>query len=93
MKKEQLQEGWVDFLRLHCKEGFIDRWQGDSAHDPNKEKKHPLCVNSFTSYYRLNGEGEWVHKAEFENRFFSDLLDCREDFTAEEIWSENKIER
>lgn len=62
MKKDELlSEGWVKFIRRYFKEGFIDRWVGDCIDNPNKSKKHQMCLNSFSSYCRLNGKGEWVN--------------------------------
>ena len=85
MKTEQLQEGWIKFTRWYCKEGYLDRWIGDSINNPNNENQHQMCLNSMVSYWRCGGE--WVNSKELSKNILS-LLDLREDFTAKEIWDE-----
>lgn len=55
-----MKEGWIDFQRIQCREGFIDRWIGDMADNPNLPTKNKWCLNAFVTYYRLNGTGEWI---------------------------------
>lgn len=83
----KMTEGWVTFQRTPCKEGYIDRWAGDSINDPNNETKHQMCLNSFTYYFRLN-DGKWIHKHELGRNPFADLWETCEHFTAQEIWNE-----
>ena len=85
------EENGLVFWRHPCKEGFIDRWMGDAAHDPNKPKPN-YVVNSFRTAFRLNGEGEWESKKSYPESFFSYLLNHCEAMTAEEIWNKFKIE-
>lgn len=86
MKTEQLSEGWVSFTRWHCKEGCLDRWIGDSINNPNNATKHQMCLNSTTSYWRYNGE--WINEGDLKRNLVFQLLELREEFTAEEIWEE-----
>ena len=39
---EQLEEGWVKFTRIHCKEGYIDRWMGDCINNPNNIRYYSI---------------------------------------------------
>lgn len=86
---EFIEEGWTKFKRFRCKEGFIDKWTGDMADSPNRDKKSPIHLNSFTSYYRLNGDNGWFHKESFMPEIQQDILQLRLDFTAYEIWMSN----
>ena len=52
-----MQEGWVEFVRIPCKEGFIDVWHGDCAKNPNEAEKSRFNLNAFAKYFRLNGSG------------------------------------
>ena len=79
-----LSEGWVKFNRIPCKEGYIDRWIGDCINNPNSVSKSQLQLNSFAEYYRL--EGEWMPKHEFDRLFYHQILELRNQFTAQEIW-------
>ncbi len=60
---ETLTEGWVKFTRRYFSEGYIDRWVGDSINNPNNSKQHQMQLNSFASYYRIEG-GQWVNNHE-----------------------------
>ena len=62
---EHLQDDWVKFRRHYCLDGFIDFWQGDCASDPNRKEKNNVNLNSFTSYCRLNGKGDWLNEQSF----------------------------
>lgn len=85
-----LSEGWVNFTRYPCKEGYIDRWIGDCINNPNSVTKSMLSLNSFAEYYRCNG-GEWIPKREFKRYFFNDMREEREFFTASEIFTANRF--
>jgi hypothetical protein len=87
---EQIKEGWVNFTRFHCKEGFIDRWMGDCFSDPNNDKPSIWNGNMFTQYYRVNG-GKWINRDEFDRNFIAILFSNAKNFTAEEIWNESLI--
>lgn len=84
---EKLSEGWVDFYRYHCKEGFIDRWMGDCINDPNNPTKHNMQLNTVASYWRCDG-GKWVSDREIGRNEMFPLLQMGEVFTAQEIWNE-----
>ena len=83
---EDLQEGWVDFKRIHFAEGFIDRWVGDCINNPNNQYRSNMQLNSGATYIRLNGEGLWFNMREF-NKSIIHMINYRE-FTAEEVWSD-----
>jgi hypothetical protein len=85
-----LSEGWVNFTRFPCKEGYIDRWLGDCINNPNSIEKSMLQLNSFTEYYRCNS-GEWIPKHEFKRYFFHDMREEREFFTADEIFTAHRF--
>ncbi len=85
-----LSEGWVNFTRYPCKEGYIDRWIGDCINNPNSITKSMLQLNSFAEYYRCN-DGEWIPKHEFKRYFFHDMREEREFFTASEIFTAHRF--
>lgn len=85
MKIENLEEGWVKFKRLHCAEGWIDIWRGDSADDPNRMTPRPFNLNSTSTWYRLN-ESLWRGSRDFTPEFHHDILEYGEEFTAAEIY-------
>jgi hypothetical protein len=61
MEKKQNSEGWVKFARRHFADGgTIDRWVGDCINDPNRPTQSNLQLNTFATYYRLNG-GTWIN--------------------------------
>jgi len=80
------QEGWVVFHRTQCKSGFIDRWMGDCINNPNNKNESQLQLNAFSTYFRLNGKGKWIHHREFNKSVYEMLLD-KDSLTAEEIWN------
>lgn len=88
---EFISEGWVRFRRIYCREGFIDSWQGDSINDPNNESKSNLQLNSFTTYYRLNGGGLWCNKRDFSRDFLECVFAFSPDYPAKEIWDVHYI--
>lgn len=81
-----IEEGWVKFRRVYCKEGFIDIWRGDSINNPNKSSKHSMQLNSTTEYYRLCGQEKWYNKRDFKQSLISDLTLYGPMFSAKEIW-------
>lgn len=85
MKSERLTEKWFTFIRFYCKEGHIDMWSGDSGHDPNQDTKPSFNLNSSITYFRLNGEGEWVSKNDLKG-LFEDINTYYEVFTSNELW-------
>ena len=84
---EWIKEGWVVFRRIHCKEGFIDCWIGDQINNPNNPKMSQYQVNSFTSFFRLNGETEWVSKNSFDNGFPNFIVKNSENFDSTFLWN------
>jgi hypothetical protein len=86
MKTEKLQEGWVKFRRIYCKDGFIDHWIGNSANDPNELEPSNISL-SIISYFRLNGTGEWKERMWFKEDPIGMLNVGSEWNTAEEIWN------
>jgi hypothetical protein len=85
MKAEHLNEKWFKFTRIFCKEGYIDMWGGDCAHDPNLDSKSSYNLNNSVIYFRLNGEGEWISKNELKG-LFEDINTYHEIFTSNELW-------
>ena len=84
---EIIQEGWVKFSRFNCTEGCIDIWYGDCAHNPNNKIEPKWSLNSFATFIRLNGEGEWVPN-EYRtgiNGFTGEMCEVS---TSQEIWDE-----
>ena len=87
MKKDELlKEDWVEFKRFYCKKGFIDRWMGDSASNPNRDKKSLQNLNKFASYFRFNGSGLWIHSHDFSRNFLCTIFVLQNDFTSDDIW-------
>lgn len=91
-KSERLKEGWVDFTRVYCKEGFIDCFFGDMADNPNRDKRSNIMLNAFDMWYRLGGTTEWVHKDDFRRNFQGIVYNSGEVFTAQEIWDYGKTD-
>lgn len=87
VKFENLQEGWVKFTRIPCVEGCIDVWYGDCAHNPNIKIEPRLCLNSFATFIRLNGEGEW-YPNDYRRGIKGFTGEMAEEFTSQEIWDE-----
>ena len=88
MTPDYIEEGWVRFRRVPCKEGHIDVWMGDSGSNPNDEERPYYNLNSFATYLRCNGS-KWVHSRDLKhNGHYLPYLDMASEFTAEEIWSE-----
>ena len=85
MKVDRLEEKWFTFTRIHCKEGFIDMVNCDAGHDPNYDIKPSYNLNSSATYFRLNGQGEWVYKGDLKG-LFEDINTYHEIFTSNELW-------
>ena len=83
---KNIQEKWYTLRRYHCKEGFIDYWQGDSADHPDNEKKSGYNLNSTSSYYRLNGEGKWISRRDARGMFERLTPEAINLFSSHEIW-------
>lgn len=90
MRTERLQESWFTFSRMWTKSGFIDRWVGDMANNPNRKEQSLYSLNAFSEYFRLNGKGEWLHRDSFKD-LHNAVITLREMQTAEEIWDSNLI--
>ena len=84
---ERIQEGWVKFSRFNCTEGCIDIWYGDCADNPNRDTASRWCLNSFATYIRLNGEGEW-YPNEYRKGINGFTGEMSEITTSQEIWDE-----
>ena len=82
---EHLEEGWVKFIRVPFAEGFMDRWTGDCINNPNNQYKSNIQLNSMATYFRLNGEGMWVNRREFNKSIIA--LTNYADESAEEVWN------
>jgi len=86
--REIKQEGWVKFERFHCKEGFIDRWIGDAINNPNNKEKSLLNLNSFKTYYRLDGKGGWIESSKMERSFVTSIAVFCNNNTSKDIWED-----
>jgi hypothetical protein len=84
---ERIQEGWVKFSRFNCTEGCIDVWYGDCAHNPNDKIEPKWNLNSFSTFIRLNGEGEWFSN-NYRRGLKSFTMEMGEVSTSQEIWDE-----
>lgn len=93
MSTDYIEEGWVRFRRITCKEGHIDLWHGDQSCDPNEPERPYHNLNSSATYLRCNGS-KWVHVRGLAIRgHYLPYLDMNEEFTAEEIWQELNREK
>ena len=84
---EKIEEGWVRFSRHNCTEGCIDIWMGDCADNPNRDTKSHWNLNAFSTFVRLNGEGEWYPNA-FRKGVNGFTAEMSEVSTSQEIWEE-----
>ena len=84
---ERIEERWVKFSRFNCTEGCIDIWMGDCADNPNRDTQSNWMLNSFVTFIRLNGEGEWYPNGYRKgvNGFTSEMSEVS---TSQEIWDE-----
>ena len=85
-----MKEGWVEFQRIPCKIGFIDRWFGDVGSNPNNPKAANFNLNSLVNYYRLNGKGKWFSRNNFKFGMREVLEFNSASWNAEDLW-ENYI--
>ena len=90
MKVDRLEEKWFTFTRIYCKEGYIDMVNCDSGHDPNDDIKPSYNLNSSATYFRLNGQGEWIYKDDLKG-LFEDINVYHEVFTANEFWDMTQV--
>ena len=82
----RLNEDWVRFTRIYCKDGYIDKWMGDCVNDPNNDKISNIQLNSSSTYYRLNGKGKWIERNEFK-QMMQLIVVFKETTPAAEIWN------
>jgi hypothetical protein len=82
-----MKEGWVEFIRFQCLEGYIDVWIGDVIDNPNLPEKNRMHLNATTKYFRLN-TGEWIRDRKFHPGFFIALRNAAETETSTAIWEE-----
>lgn len=88
MESDYIEEGWVRFRRVPCKEGHIDVWHGDQSDNPNRTERSYYNLNSSATYLRCNGS-EWIHTRDLKVRgHYLYYLDMGDEFTADEIWAE-----
>lgn len=80
------KEGWISYRRKKFKKGFIDCFTGDSSDDPNAIAPYHFKLNSFSQWYRLNGEGVWYNESQFHHGFKNVFLNDRLYFEADEVW-------
>jgi hypothetical protein len=83
-----MKEGWVEFTRIPCKIGFVDKWVGDSGSNPNYPQASNFSLNSFNTWFRLNGKGKWIDKSQFRFNFYNTLTFERGLYNAEDLWEE-----
>ena len=69
-KLEILEEKWFKYRRIFCTEGFIDIWSGSETDNPNDEIPSEDESLILTTYYRLNGEGEWLNRSKFDDMMY-----------------------
>lgn len=85
-KQKRLKEGWVEFTRIPCQKGSIDRWVGDCINDPNKKDRSPYQLNTFATFYRLNRKGKWLSSRDFGRDFMIAIGQLKDSYSAQEIW-------
>lgn len=83
---EKLSEKWFTFLRIPCKDGFIDMWQGDKANDPNFDELSYYNLNSTSTMFRLNGEGTWYHQSSLVGLYIDIITGYPELFSSDDLW-------
>src|SRR3972149_5088906 len=88
-KTEHLKESWVEFIRIYCKEGFLDRWVGDSINNPNLSHAKPFNINAIVTYWRLNGTSPWFR--EMNKDFTGTVFLMADDHTSEKIWQNHMV--
>lgn len=85
---EDINEKWYTIRRYHCKEGFIDRYTGDSINHPDNDQKSTVNLNHIVSYYRLSSDGKWIDRNQIKSIFDLLTFENMKVFTAKEIWIE-----
>jgi hypothetical protein len=88
-KTEILEEKWFSFRRTYCAEGFLDTWCGPETDNPNNDDASEDDSVMLSTYYRLNGAGEWFHRREFEDISYVITHESVE-ISADEIWKKTK---
>ena len=85
-KQEVHEENWFKFRRIFCKEGFIDIWSGPDTDNPNFEEASEDDSLILTTFFRLNGAGEWLNRNKFDDIMY---WLSSEGFSknSEEVWS------
>lgn len=84
-KQEILKEKWFSFRRIHCTEGFIDIWTGPNTENPNNDTESEEDSLITDVYFRLNGDGDWLHRKNFDDMMY--WINFKgTDSPAEEIW-------
>ena len=91
MKDEQNPR--IEFVRIPCKEGFIDMWTGDCGDDPNSQQGPGYRLNAMATYFRLNGAGEWVRDRHFDRDFKIIVYLNRGSETAFALWENHIVKK
>jgi hypothetical protein len=90
-EEEWSDPDWIKYTRFECSFGYIDRWMGDIADDPNNRTKSKQNLNQITTYFRLNGEGKWRHESEFRKIMFN-INKYKNVCSSNEVWELSIIE-
>ena len=85
-KQEILKEKWFSFRRIYCLEGFIDIWTGSSTENPNNEEESEEESLITDVYFRLNGDGKWIHRKKFDDMMYWINFKGMES-TAQDVWN------
>ena len=86
MKPQRMKEGWVEFNRIPCKEGYIDVWTGDQAHNPNNDTHSQIVLNAFAQYYRADFSANWIHQSQFTPHIGEAMRQLKDTLTSKELW-------
>ena len=86
-----MTENWIEFRRVQCKNGFIDHYIGDTYHNPNLSSKPHMQVNSFSTWFRLNGIGKWLHSSCFEYCFWNTIVFKGSELDITKFWNDSLI--
>lgn len=82
MRRERIKYNWTTIARTYFKEGYIDQWMGDQADHPENEKQSSICLNAFSTLYRLNN-GDW-YSLHYQSKAHKALQ--KNHLTAREAW-------
>jgi len=78
---------WVKFRTIqHPGGGSIDVWTGDCINNPNNPTKSGLQLNTTARYFRLNGQGKWVHSHDFDGDLIV-WMNSNDAEKVEDIWN------